>query len=158
MTHCFVLDAQGQKLSPTKENHAWYLIRKQKATLKSKFPMVIQLKREISVGKIDSTPVHLGIDDGSKSIGIALVQECKTKNKPLFKGTIKLRTDVKHKLSVRRGYRRYRRYHKKYRQARINNRSTSKKEGLPLVLGKRKIPFYEWSTSSRNGSESIILL
>jgi hypothetical protein len=129
MTHCFVLDAQGQKLSPTKENHAWYLIRKQKATLKSKFPMVIQLKREISVGKIDSTPVHLGIDDGSKSIGIALVQECKTKNKPLFKGTIKLRTDVKHKLSVRRGYRRYRRYHKKYRQARINNRSTSKKEG-----------------------------
>ncbi|WP_420491071.1 RRXRR domain-containing protein [Neobacillus drentensis] len=45
MTHCFVLDAQGNKLSPTKENRAWYLIRKQKATLKSKFPMVIKTEK-----------------------------------------------------------------------------------------------------------------
>jgi hypothetical protein len=129
MTHCFVLDAQGNKLSPTKENRAWYLIRKQKAILKNKFPMVIQLKKEIPVDEIDSTPVHLGIDDGSKFVGIALVQECKRKNKPLFKGTIELRTDVKDKLAVRRGYRCYRRSHKKYRPARFNNRSSSKKEG-----------------------------
>jgi hypothetical protein len=129
MTHCFVLDAQGNKLSPTKENRAWYLIRKQKAILKNKFPMVIQLKKEIPVDEIDSTPVHLGIDDGSKFVGIALVQECKRKNKPLFKGTIELRTDVKDKLAVRRGYRSYRRSHKKYRPARFNNRSSSKKEG-----------------------------
>ncbi len=62
MTLCFVLDAQGNKLSPTKENRAWYLIRQQKAILKNKFPMVIQLKKEIPVDEIDSTPVHLGID------------------------------------------------------------------------------------------------
>jgi hypothetical protein len=129
MTYCFVLDAQGNKLSPTKEKRAWYLIRNKKATLKSKFPMVIQLKKEIPVEEIDSTPVHMGIDDGSKFVGIALVQECKRKNKPLFKGTIEFRTDVKDKMTVRRGYRRYRRYHKKYRPARINNRSSSKKEG-----------------------------
>ncbi|TDL72269.1 HNH endonuclease [Rhodococcus qingshengii] len=129
MTHCFVLDAQDNKLSPTKENRAWYLIRKEKAILKNKFPMVIQLKKEIPFDEIDSTPVHLGIDDGSKSVGIALVQEGKRKNKPLFKGTIELRTDVKDKMSVRRGYRRYRRSHKKYRPARFNNRSISKKKG-----------------------------
>lgn len=129
MTHCFVLDAQGNKLSPTKEYRAWYLIRKQKAILKNKFPMVIQLKREIPVDEVDSTPIHLGIDDGSKSVGIALVQDCKRKNKPLFKGTIELRTDVKDKMMVRRGYRRYRRYHKKYRSVRFNNRVSSKKEG-----------------------------
>ena len=140
MTLCFVLDTQGNKLSPTKENRAWYLIRKEKAILKNKFPMVIQLKKEILVDEIDSTPVHLGIDDGSKFVGIALVQECKRKNKPLFKGTIELRTDVKYKMTVRRGYRRYRRYHKKYRPARFNNRSTSKKEGrlAPSIKQKKE--------------------
>ncbi|WP_066312705.1 RNA-guided endonuclease IscB [Bacillus sp. FJAT-29814] len=129
MTYCFVLDAQGNKLSPTRENRAWYLIRKKKATLQNKFPMVIQLKREIPLEEIDTTPVKLGIDDGSKQVGIALVQECKTISKPVFKGTIELRTDVKEKMSVRRGYRRYRRQHKRYRPVRFNNRSSSKKEG-----------------------------
>jgi hypothetical protein len=139
MTLCFVLDTQGNKLSPTKENRAWYLIRKEKAILKNKFPMVIQLKKEILVDEIDSTPVHLGIDDGSKFVGIALVQECKRKNKPLFKGTIELRTDVKDKMTIRRGYRRYRRSHKKYRPARFNNRSSSIKEGrLTPSIGQKK--------------------
>jgi hypothetical protein len=126
MTYCFVLDAQGRKLSPTKEKRAWYLIRKQKATLENKFPMVIKLEKEIPMDEIDSTPVHLGVDDGSKQVGIAIVQEGKTKSKPVFKGTIELRTDVKEKISVRRGYRRYRRQYKKYRPARFDNRSSSK--------------------------------
>ena len=139
MTHCFVLDAQGNKLSPTRENRAWYLIRKQKATLKSKFPMVIQLKKEIPVEEIDTTSIRLGIDDGSKFVGIALVQECKTKNKPVFKGTIEHRTDVKEKIAVRRGYRRYRRQHKKYRPARFDNRSSSKREGrIPPSIKQKK--------------------
>lgn len=140
MTLCFVMDAQGNKLSPTKENRAWYLIRKQKASLKNKFPMVIQLKKEIPIDEIDSTSVNLGIDDGSKSVGIAIVQECRTKNKPIFKGTIELRTDVKEKMSVRRGHRRYRRQHKKYRPARFDNRSSSKKEGrlAPSIKQKKE--------------------
>ncbi|MCM3764859.1 RNA-guided endonuclease IscB [Neobacillus niacini] len=139
MTYCFVLDAQGNKLSPTRENRAWYLIRKRKATLKNKFPMVIQLEKEIPVEEIDSTLVKLGVDDGSKQVGIALVQECKTKNKPVFKGTIEPRTDVKEKMSVRRGYRRYTRNHKRYRPSLFNNRSSSKKEGriAPSIKQKR---------------------
>ncbi|SDN61596.1 RNA-guided endonuclease IscB [Bacillus sp. OK048] len=139
MTHCFVLDAQGNKLSPTRENRAWYLIRKQKATLKSKFPMVIQLKKEISVEEIDTTPILLGIDDGSKFVGIALVQKCKTKNKPVFKGTIEQRTDVKEKIAIRRGYRRYRRQHKRYRPARYDNRSSSnREERIPPSIKQKK--------------------
>lgn len=139
MTHCFVLDAQGHKLSPTKENRAWYLIRKQKATLKSKFPMVIQLKRGIPDSEIDTSSIQLGIDDGSKFVGIALVQKCTTSNKPVLKGTIELRTDVKEKISVRRGYRRYRRQHKKYRPARFDNRSSSKREGrIPPSIKQKK--------------------
>lgn len=139
MTYCLVLDAQGYKLSPTKESRAWYLIRKQKATLKSKFPMVIQLVKAVPENEIDPTPIHLGIDDGSKSVGIALVQECETKNKPIFKGTIQLRTDVKEKLAVRRGHRRYRRQHKKYRPARFDNRSSSKRAGrIPPSIKQKK--------------------
>ncbi|WML55386.1 RNA-guided endonuclease IscB [Neobacillus sp. PS3-12] len=139
MTYCFVVDSQGNKLSPTKENRAWYLIRKQKTVLKSKFPMVIQLKKEIPGDEIDTSQVHLGIDDGSKFVGIALVQKCKTRNKPVLKGTIELRTDVKEKMSVRKGYRRYRRQHKKYRQARFDNRSSSKREGrIPTSIKQKK--------------------
>jgi hypothetical protein len=139
MTYCFVLDAQGNKLSPTKENRAWYLIRKQKAVLKNKFPMVIQLKKEIPADEIDTSEVHLGIDDGAKSVGVALVQKCITRNKPVLKGTIELRTDVKEKMSVRRGYRRYRRQHKKYRPVRFDNRSSSIREGrIPPSIKQKK--------------------
>lgn len=45
--YSFVLDAEGKQLSPTKEVKAWYMIRKNKAKLVSKYPMVIQLKRII---------------------------------------------------------------------------------------------------------------
>ena len=40
---------------------------------------------------------------------------------------IEQRQDVKHLMDVTRGYRRYHRYHKRYRQARFNNRSSSKR-------------------------------
>ena len=120
--YCFVLDAEGKQLSPTKEVKGWYMIRKGKATLVSKYPMVIQLKRIIPDDEICKDEIRCGIDDGSSHVGIALVQKCKTKNKVLFKGTIEQRNDVKHLMEVRRGYRRYHRNHKRYRQARFNNR------------------------------------
>ena len=123
----FVLDAIGNRLSPTKKDKAWYLIRKKKAQQVNKFPMVIQLNKVVDEKQMDTTPIHLGIDDGSKFTGIAFVQECQTKNKPLLKGTIEHRDDVKHKMDARRGYRRYKRHHKRYRQKRFDNRSSSKR-------------------------------
>lgn len=138
--YAFVLDANGKQLAPTKENKAWFLIRKKRATLVSKYPMVIQLNREIPDEEICKDEVRCGIDDGGKHVGIALVQKCKTKNKVLFKGTIEQRDDVKHLMDVRRGYRRYHRYHKRYRQARFNNRSSAKRKGriAPSILQKRQ--------------------
>ena len=38
--YAFVLDANGNQLAPTKEQKAWFLIRKKRATLVSKYPMV----------------------------------------------------------------------------------------------------------------------
>ena len=138
--YVFVLDANAKQLAPTKEQKAWYLIRKKRATLVSKYPMVIQLKKEIPNDEICTDEIRCGIDDGGLHVGIALVQKCQTKNKVLFKGIVEQRNDVKHLMEVRREYRRYRRYHKRYRRARFNNRSSSKRKGrvAPSILQKRQ--------------------
>lgn len=138
--YCFVLDADGKPLAPTKEVKAWYMIRKGKAILVSKYPMTIQLHRVIPTEELCQDEVRCGIDDGGLHVGIALVQKGKTKNKVLFKGTIEQRKDVKHLMEVRKGYRRYHRSHKRYRKARFHNRSSSKRKGriAPSILQKRQ--------------------
>ena len=138
-SYAFVLDADGKQLAPTKEQKAWFLIRKKRATLVSKYPMVIPLKKKIPDKEICKDEIRCGIDDGSLHVGIALVQKCQTRNKVVFKGTIEQRNDVKHLMDVRRGYRRYHRYHKRYRPARFN-RNSSKREGriAPSILQKRQ--------------------
>ena len=127
--YCFVVDINNKPLAPTKVNKGWYLIRKGKAKLKSKYPMIIQLNKEVQPDDEDESHMVCGIDDGSSHVGIAIVQKCPTKNKVIFKGTIEQRQDVKHLMDVRRGYRYYHRYHKRYRQPRFNNRSSSKRKG-----------------------------
>lgn len=125
--YCFVVDKNNRPLAPTKVNKGWYLIRKGRAKLKSKYPMVIQLEKEVEPDDEDKSHMVCGIDDGSSHVGIAIVQKCLSKNKVVFKGTIEQRQDVKHLMDVRRGYRRYRRYHKRYRKPRFNNRASSKR-------------------------------
>ena len=73
--YVFVLDANGKQLAPTKENKAWFLIRKKRATLVNKYPMVIQLNKQILNEKICKDEIHCGIDDGGIHVGIALVQK-----------------------------------------------------------------------------------
>lgn len=138
--YCFVLDANGRPLSPTKETKAWYMLRKGKAVLVSKYPMVIRLNRTVPIEDTDSNEVRCGIDDGGLYVGIAIVERCPTRNKVLFKGTIEQRNDVKRLMDVRRGYRRYHRYHKRYRKARFNNRCASIRNGriAPSILQKRQ--------------------
>ena len=106
-SYAFVLDANNKQLAPTKEQKAWFLIRKKRATLVSKYPMVIQLKKRIPDKEICKDEVRCGTDDGGLHVGIALVQKCQTRNKVVFKGVIEQRNDVKHLMDVRRGYRRY---------------------------------------------------
>lgn len=138
--YCFVVDINNKPLAPTKENKGWYLIRKQKAILVSKYPMVIQIKKEVKDDSGDDSHFVLGIDDGSKHVGLAIVQKCKTKNKVVFKGQIEQRQDVKYLMEVRKGYRNYHRSHKRYRQARFNNRASSKCKGriAPSIKQKRQ--------------------
>lgn len=138
--YAFVLDAEGKPLSPTKATKAWYKIRKGTAKLISKYPLVIQLNKTIPEEDICKDEIRCGIDDGSKYVGIALVQKCKTRNKVLLKGTIEHRNDVKKLMDQRRAYRRYRRNHKRYRPKRFNNRASSKRTGrvAPSILQKKQ--------------------
>ena len=64
--YSFVLDADGKPLSPTKETKAWCMIRKGKAKLVSKYPMVVQLNKIIPNDEICKDEVRFGIDDGGK--------------------------------------------------------------------------------------------
>lgn len=47
--YCFVVDKDNQPLAPTKVNKGWYLVRKGRARLKSKYPMVIQLEKRVKL-------------------------------------------------------------------------------------------------------------
>lgn len=136
--YAFVLDARGNKLAPTNTNKAWILIRKKKSILLQKYPMTIQLNYEVEID--EDIEVICGIDDGSSHVGISLIQKCKTHNKPIFKGTIEQRKDVKGLMDIRRGYRRYKRSHKRYRKVRFNNRSASTRIGrvAPSILQKKQ--------------------
>lgn len=138
--YAFVIDQDNKPLSPAKTNKAWYMVRKKKATLVGKYPMVIKLNRVIPENDICKDEVRMGIDDGSGHVGIALVQKCQTKNKVLFKGTIEHRKDVKKLMTIRRGYKRYRRDHKRYRPKRFNNRKNPKRKDriAPSILQKRQ--------------------
>ena len=124
---CYVIDLNDQPLSPTSFNKGWCLVRKNKAIIVSRLPFVVKLNRVIE--NINDNLVICGIDTGARYTGIALVEQCDTKNKVLFKGTINHPQDVKKKMDLRLGQRRYRRSHKRYRKARFNNRKSSKRKG-----------------------------
>lgn len=71
-------------------------------------------------------PVSLGIDAGSKTIGVSAT----TASKELYAAEVALRTDITDLLSTRRELRRSRRNRKtRYRQSRFNNRVHAKHRG-----------------------------
>ena len=136
--YSFVLDANGKRLDPTIMQNAWRLVRKEKAILVSNYPMTIRLKKVVEDENHDE--IRVGIDDGAKHVGIALVQKCQTHNKVLLKATMEQRDDVSKKMTIRREYRRYHRYWKRHRPARFDNRDNSRKtERLaPSIRQKRQ--------------------
>lgn len=138
--YCFVLDYDGKPLSPTKENKGWFLIRKGRATLEKKYPMTIRLNKRIEDKDVDKSNIHVGIDDGSKHVGLSMVQEGQKRNKVVFKSTVELRQDVKKLLIERKMWRRHKRRHKRYRPPRFNNRSSSKYIGriAPSIKQKKQ--------------------
>lgn len=106
--------------SPTK---ARKLLNQNKAKVRKRTPFTIQL---LYNSKNYTQPIILGIDAGSKTVGIS----ASTKKHELFAAEMKPRNDIVDKLSTRRELRKTRRNRKtRYRPARFNNRKKSKPTG-----------------------------
>lgn len=121
MNTVFVIDAEGKPLLPTHPARGRKLLRAGKATIEQVVPFTIRLKRTVD-NPVGSFVV--GVDDGSKHVGIAVKNE-KT-NEIVFRGQIDLRQDVSRKMEQRRNYRRARRFRLRNRRPRFSNRTGSK--------------------------------
>lgn len=119
----YVINKQGQALMPTERfGKVRRLLKNGLAHVMYRIPFTIQLD-------YDTTnfiqPISLGIDAGSKHIGISAT----TSEKELYAADVELRNDIVEKLSTRREQRRTRRNRLRYRRARFNNRVSSKRKG-----------------------------
>lgn len=113
------MNMRGDPLMPCTQKKARILLKEGKAVIYKYDPFTIQLTYATGETKQDC---HIGIDTGSKHIGMAITSE----NKVLFKGEIELRQDVKSNIDTKHIYRRSRRNRKtRYRQPRFLNRKKS---------------------------------
>ena len=113
----YVLSQNGQPLMPT-ENHAKVrvFLKQGKAKVVQRCPFTIQLLYESTT---HTQKINLGIDAGSKTIGISAT----TDSKVLYEAEVVLRNDIVELLSGRRALRRSRRNRKtRYRKPRFDNR------------------------------------
>lgn len=113
----YVQNSNGQPLMPT-ENHVKVriLLKQNKAVVVKRCPFTIKLTYK-STNYTQS--VTLGIDAGSKHIGVSAT----TEDKEIYASDVELRNDIVKLLSNRRECRHSRRNRKtRYRKARFNNR------------------------------------
>lgn len=121
---------RGQALMPCSQRKARILLKQKKAKIIGYKPFTIQLCYATGEAKQE---VIIGIDEGARHVGIAIVSQ----NKVLAKGEVELRQDVHSLLLTRAQYRRGRRFRKtRYRKARFLNRRKLKGWLPPSIQAK----------------------
>lgn len=120
----YVQNIDGQPLMPTTRcGKVRRMLKNKQAKVVKRCPFTIRLL--YNTGNV-MQPVVLGVDAGSKTIGLSAT----TEKKELYAAEITLRTDITNNLSTRREFRNARRHRKtRYRQPRFNNRVKSKHKG-----------------------------
>lgn len=113
----YVLRKDEQPLMPTERyGKVRRMLRSGEAKVVKRCPFTIQLAYDSTTY---TQPISLGVDAGSKTIGISAT----TKDKVLYEAEVTLRNDIVDLLSTRRELRRSRRSRKtRYRKPRFNNR------------------------------------
>lgn len=113
----YVIDKEGRPLMPT-ERHGKvkWLLREKKAKVVKRSPFTIQLLYEPETHFI--LPVTLGVDAGSKHVGLSAV----TEKKELFSAEMRLRDDIPQLMKKRQESRRTRRNRLRYCPTRFSNR------------------------------------
>src|SRR6266550_4733359 len=141
MNQVFVLDTTKQPLNPVQPGYARLLLKQGKAAVYRRFPFTIILKRAVEQPVVQ--PLRLKIDPGSKTTGIALVNDAS--GEVVWAAELTHRGDqIKRDLDKRRAVRRSRRWRKtRYRAPRFDNRR--KKVGaLPPSLESRVCNVATW--------------
>ena len=128
----YVLNFDGKPLIPCKEAKARKLLKNNKAKVIKREPFTIQLLWEC---ENNTQPIVLGVDAGSKYIGLSAT----TEKKELYAAEIELRNDIVNLISTRRENRRTRRGRLRHRKARFNNRVHTKKVGWLAPSIRQKI-------------------
>lgn len=119
----YVLSINGTPLMPTnRHGKVRHLLKDGRAKVVKSTPFTIQLLFKTTEYV---QPITLGIDAGSKVVGISAT----TSKKEVFASEVILRNDIVNLLSTRRQNRRTRRNNLRYREARFNNRTSTKKKG-----------------------------
>lgn len=118
----YVLNMNGQPLMPCKEAKARKLLKNHSAKPVKREPFTIQLLFDCE-NQVQN--ITLGIDAGSKHIGLSAT----TEQKELYAADVELRNNVVELLSTRKQYRRARRSKLRYRAPRFYNRVHSKNKG-----------------------------
>ncbi len=128
----YVLSKTGQPIMPT-ENYAKVrlLLKSRKATVVRRTPFTIRLT---GTSKTFVQEITLGVDAGSKHIGLSATKS----KKVLLEADVELRTDIVDNISTRRELRRGRRFRKtRYRKPRFDNRS--RKDGWLALSVQQKV-------------------
>jgi len=126
----YVINKNENPLMPCKEAKARHLLRDKKAKVVKKVPFTIQLLFDCEE---NVQPISLGIDAGSKHIGVSAT----TENKVLYEADVELRNDIVDLISTKREARRTRRNRKtRYRKARFYNRKREEGWLAPSVRQK----------------------
>ena len=120
----YVLNSNNKPLMPTSRySKVRRLLKQKKAIVVNREPFTIKLLYET---KEIVQPITLGVDSGSKFIGLSAI----INSKELFKAEYELRNDIPKLIIEKRQYRRTRRSRKtRYRKAKFLNRVKSKHKG-----------------------------
>ena len=120
MSKVFVLDTNHQPLNPVHPGYARLLLKQGKAAVYRRYPFTLILKTAVEHPHVE--PLRIKIDPGSRTTGIALVND--TSGEVIFAAHLEHRgAQIKKDLDQRRGARRGRRQRKtRYRQPRFLNR------------------------------------
>jgi 5-methylcytosine-specific restriction endonuclease McrA len=146
MSKVFVLDTNKQPLNPVHSGRARILLSSGKAAVLKRYPFTIILKTAIESPEVQ--PLRLKIDPGSKTTGLAVVNDAS--GEVVFAAELSHRGDeIKKALDKRRGVRRGRRSRKtRYRKPRWQNRRRPK-GWLPPSLESRIANILTWVTCLR---------
>ncbi len=120
MSKVFVVDTNKQPLNPVHPGRARILLSLGKAAVFKRYPFTIVLK--VAIERPQVQPLRIKIDPGSKTTGIAIVDDAS--GKVVFAAELTHRgQEIKNSLDKRRGVRHSRRQrHTRYRKPRFNNR------------------------------------